>query len=194
MGAVNHKISEPSMEEILASIRRIIADDQEALIDERRPEPQSDLSALRNVLDITERQVIAVTPHEPADLDLELAAIMGVVSREPDAAPEPEITPVFEIEQASPRRAPTVRYVSPRRAEEPARKEALLSEEADAAVSGAFGRLGATVAAGSGPKTLEDIAKEMLRPMLKAWLDDNLPDLVERLVRAEIERVSRGGR
>jgi uncharacterized protein len=182
------------MEEILASIRRIIADDQEALIDERRPEPQSDLSALRNVLDITERQVIAVTPPEPADLDLELATIMGVVSREPDAAPEPEITPVFEIEQASPRRAPTVRYVSPRRAAEPVREEALLSEGADAAVSGAFGRLGATVAAGSGPKTLEDIAKEMLRPMLKAWLDDNLPDLVERLVRAEIERVSRGGR
>ena len=38
----------------------------------------------------------------------------------------------------------------------------------------------------------EDLVKEMLRPMLKAWLDDNLPTLVERLVRAEIERVSRG--
>jgi len=34
----------------------------------------------------------------------------------------------------------------------------------------------------------------MLRPMLKSWLDDNLPSLVERLVRSEIERVSRGGR
>jgi cell pole-organizing protein PopZ len=39
--------------------------------------------------------------------------------------------------------------------------------------------------------TLEDIVREMLRPMLKTWLDDNLPGLVERLVRAEIERVSR---
>ncbi len=41
-------------------------------------------------------------------------------------------------------------------------------------------------------RTLEDLVKEMLRPMLKAWLDDNLPGLVERIVRAEIERVSRG--
>ena len=41
-------------------------------------------------------------------------------------------------------------------------------------------------------RTLEDLVKEMLRPMLKSWLDDNLPAVVERLVRAEIERVSRG--
>jgi cell pole-organizing protein PopZ len=43
----------------------------------------------------------------------------------------------------------------------------------------------------NGP-TLEDLVKQMLRPMLKDWIDDNLPQLVERLVRAEIERVSRG--
>jgi cell pole-organizing protein PopZ len=42
-------------------------------------------------------------------------------------------------------------------------------------------------------RTLEDLVREMLRPMLKVWLDDNLPGMVERLVRAEIERVSRGG-
>ena len=41
-------------------------------------------------------------------------------------------------------------------------------------------------------RTLEDLVREMLRPMLKTWLDDNLPGLVERLVRAEIERVARG--
>ncbi len=41
-------------------------------------------------------------------------------------------------------------------------------------------------------RTLEDLVREMLRPMLKSWLDDNLPGMVERLVRAEIERVSRG--
>ena len=43
-------------------------------------------------------------------------------------------------------------------------------------------------------RTLEDLVKDMLRPMLKGWLDENLPPMVERLVRAEIERVSRGGR
>ena len=41
-------------------------------------------------------------------------------------------------------------------------------------------------------RTLEDLVRDMLRPMLKSWLDDNLPSVVERLVRAEIERVSRG--
>ena len=41
-------------------------------------------------------------------------------------------------------------------------------------------------------RTLEDLVREMLRPMLKTWLDENLPNMVERLVRAEIERVSRG--
>jgi cell pole-organizing protein PopZ len=43
------------------------------------------------------------------------------------------------------------------------------------------------------PRTLEDLVREMLKPMLKAWLDANLPDMVERLVRAEIERLSRRG-
>ena len=41
---------------------------------------------------------------------------------------------------------------------------------------------------------LDDLASELLRPMLQQWLDDNLPVIVERLVRAEIERVARGGR
>ena len=41
-------------------------------------------------------------------------------------------------------------------------------------------------------RTLEDLVREMLRPMLRSWLDENLPGLVERLVRAEIERVARG--
>ena len=45
---------------------------------------------------------------------------------------------------------------------------------------------------GQNPRTLEDLVVEMLRPMLREWLDDNLPGMVERLVRAEIERVARG--
>jgi cell pole-organizing protein PopZ len=40
-------------------------------------------------------------------------------------------------------------------------------------------------------RTLEDLTREMLRPMLKVWLDENLPTLVQRLVRAEIGRVSK---
>jgi cell pole-organizing protein PopZ len=68
---------------------------------------------------------------------------------------------------------------------------ALLSPRATAAVDLAFNTLAHTVLV-QNSRTLEDLVREMLKPMLKAWLDDNLPNMVERLVRAEIERVSRG--
>ena len=71
--------------------------------------------------------------------------------------------------------------------------EQLLSEEAGAAVSSAFSALTGTILTGQG-RTLEDVVKDMMRPMIKGWLDENLPSLVERLVKAEIERVSRGPR
>ena len=67
----------------------------------------------------------------------------------------------------------------------------MMSPVTTAAVNAAFNSLAQTVLV-QNAKTLEDLVKEMLRPMLKAWLDDNLPGLVERIVKAEIERVSRG--
>jgi cell pole-organizing protein PopZ len=76
----------------------------------------------------------------------------------------------------------------------PAREDRnLLSTQSDAAVSGAFNALAHTILA-QNARTLEDVVVDLLRPMLSDWLDDNLPPLVERLVREEIERVSRGRR
>ena len=69
----------------------------------------------------------------------------------------------------------------------------MLSHSTVSAVESAFNSLANTVLSNNA-RTLEDLVKEMLRPMLKSWLDDNLPGLVERIVKAEIERVSRGGR
>ncbi len=69
--------------------------------------------------------------------------------------------------------------------------ERLISTSTSAAVDSAFNTLAQTVLV-QNARTLEDLVREMLRPLLKTWLDDNLPGLVERLVRAEIERVSRG--
>ena len=66
-----------------------------------------------------------------------------------------------------------------------------LSRSTVSAVESAFNSLANTVLSNNA-RTLEDLVKEMLRPMLKSWLDDNLPGLVERIVKAEIERVSRG--
>jgi uncharacterized protein len=70
---------------------------------------------------------------------------------------------------------------------------ALLSEATGAQVARSFGELAAAVD-GSQRRSLDEIAQDMLRPMLQEWLDDNLPTLVERLVREEIERVARGPR
>jgi len=69
----------------------------------------------------------------------------------------------------------------------------ILSRSTVSAVESAFNSLAHTVLSNNA-RTLEDLVKEMLRPMLKSWLDDNLPGLVERIVKAEIERVSRGAR
>lgn len=67
----------------------------------------------------------------------------------------------------------------------------ILSQSTVSSVESAFNALAHTVLSNNA-RTLEDLVKEMLRPMLKSWLDDNLPGLVERIVKAEIERVSRG--
>jgi hypothetical protein len=76
---------------------------------------------------------------------------------------------------------------------EPAEDTALLSDEAGLSISQSFHALTHAYLAKNMPP-LDETIRDMLRPMLKSWLDDNLPSIVERLVRAEIERVARGGR
>lgn len=71
----------------------------------------------------------------------------------------------------------------------------MLSGDSAQAVQSAFSRLADTVLArATGERSLEEMTRDMLRVMLKQWLDDHLPSLVERLVREEIERVARSGR
>ena len=78
-----------------------------------------------------------------------------------------------------------------RPAAEPTPTERLTSAVTEASVAQAFHMLPHPVMS-SQARTLEDLVQDMLRPMLKGWLDENLPSMVERLVRAEIERVARG--
>ncbi len=78
----------------------------------------------------------------------------------------------------------------------PPPSDTLIAPAVAAATTAALGQLLRTVAAeraspvlrGGGP-SIEDVVREEIRPLLKAWLDQHLPPLVERLVRAEIERV-----
>jgi cell pole-organizing protein PopZ len=72
----------------------------------------------------------------------------------------------------------------------PTPEAGLLSREATAAVGSAFNTLTETVK--KHEPTLEDVVRETLRPVLKSWLDENLPRVVERMVQSEIERVARG--
>ena len=70
-------------------------------------------------------------------------------------------------------------------------RPALISERAGRQVAAAFGELSEAFAA-SRRRSFDEMAEEILRPMLQDWLDNNLPHLVERLVREEIERIARG--
>ena len=72
----------------------------------------------------------------------------------------------------------------------PTSEAGLLSREATAAIGLAFNTLTETVK--KHEPSLEDVVRETLRPMLKSWLDENLPRVVERMVQAEIERVTCG--
>ena len=232
------KVQEPSMEEILASIRRIIADD------EAKPaaaeKPASPAAAAKPVMKDIPPSAIAPAPKpvaaapkpvpapppppapEPVasnnqdDIDAMLASLDAATPEEDIRPAQPEAD-VFELtdEMALPDPAPpaaTFSKVEPqddiefteakasRRqpAYEPSFENAaparpILSHSTVSAVESAFNSLANTVLSNNA-RTLEDLVKEMLRPMLKSWLDDNLPGLVERIVKAEIERVSRGGR
>ena len=85
------------------------------------------------------------------------------------------------------------RYLPPPEAQR--RAEPMLSAETVAAAGNSFNRLAETILArATGDRSVEDMTRELLRSMLKQWLDENLPALVERLVREEIERVARRGR
>lgn len=196
------KPNEPSMEEILASIRRIIADDEKpaappeaepvALVPEPAPEPaplpEAVAEAEDDVLDLgaeASRVDEAATVAASDDIDF---AEPSVAEPEPEPEPvQPEPQPVAFV--PPPLQAAPSAPMSP----PPFDMATLISDQTGAAVHNAFGALANTVLSNNA-RTLEDLVKDMLKPMLKTWLDDNLPGMVERLVRAEIERVARGGR
>ena len=115
-----------------------------------------------------------------------------------DSRPNVEARPAVEARYEKPR---DIVPVATRRSEstppasaapaESAPKPAIISPVAGRQVAAAFGELSEAFAARS-KKSFDDLAEQMMRPMLQDWLDNNLPVLVERLVREEIERVARG--
>lgn len=247
------KVTEPSMEEILASIRRIIADDEAKPppAETAKPEKAAAPAAPPKPQAVNDVPPSKVAPAKPAaekpapppaakpapppapaadaspnsqdDIDALLAGLDAatpapeVRAPEPEQEPEPDVLELTDEMAMDPAPPPSFRKVEPRDdlefAESPPPRptpppshapvdfdapplppqQPMLAQSTVSAVESAFNSLAHTVLS-SNARTLEDLVKEMLRPMLKSWLDDNLPGLVERIVKAEIERVSRGGR
>lgn len=147
----------------------------------------------------TTAEEVRPTPLPPADDVFELTEQMAVAEPEAFQTIEPQNDIEFAEPPAPPPEPP---QPAPRAFQERVRERVieeaapqmtrpLMSQSTVAAVDSAFNALAQTVLSNNA-RTLEDLVKEMLRPMLRTWLDDNLPNLVEKIVRAEIERVSRG--
>lgn len=214
---------EPSMEEILASIRRIIEDsdttrsaqeaafpaaantsnpgmgarDVETFREELHASAEPIAASAAETIPVAE-PVSAIERTAPAGLETAPAARTERPLRTVTVEPASDTTARTDWKQ---RLATPVGSTPP--APEPAPapqaavnlpetpRSAIISEVAGRQVAAAFGELSDAFAA-SRRRSFDEVAEEMMRPMLQEWLDNNLPTLVERLVREEIERVARG--
>jgi cell pole-organizing protein PopZ len=140
------------------------------------PEPDDDVLELTEQMEVAEDEDQSFKSVQPNDdIEFSEADMKPAEPRAQERAHVPVPPPVRPYEDSEP--------VPP--------QQPLMSQHTATAVNSAFNALAQTVLSNNA-RTLEDLVKEMLRPMLRSWLDDNLPGLVEKIVRAEIERVSRG--
>ena len=167
------------MEDILASIRRILSEDEAQPAAAAAPAPEEDVLVL-------DASMLRPDPAPPAEVALPVAALPEPAAEVPAiiptvaaAAPPPDSEPTAAMDEAAPE----------------AVEEALLAPETAATAAASIGSLLRAMSSNralqvrtDGP-TIEDMVRQMLRPLVKEWLDTNLPGLVERLVHAEIERV-----
>jgi uncharacterized protein len=187
MSAAQSKTADPSMEEILASIRRIISDDQSKAAPAPAPSGPVDDD---EIMELAPRRAHRSAEPEPHFINDDV--MDNDVSFDEPAPPKGQddidaLMASFEAETAAPP-APAHALAPPAPS-----NDRLLSNDAGHAVSSAFASLTNTVFA-KNSRTVENLIEDMMRPMIKSWLDENLPVIVERLVKAEIERVARGGR
>ncbi|WP_395648011.1 DUF2497 domain-containing protein [Terricaulis sp.] len=157
--------AEPSMEEILASIRRIISEEEQAP------------TASEPVLDLTQAAEPAKASAPEDDIVFEaVEEVVAAPAPTPVRAPEPVHTP------AAVAHAPVVDMGG----------DTIISTPTASAAAGALSRLAGTLKIADTPgQTVEGVVRELLKPMLKEWLDRNLPSIVEARVEAELERIAR---
>ncbi len=161
------------MEEILASIRRIISEDEPAAeaapAEAPAPEPMA-----AEAMPMEAEEVLELTDPlpEPEPEPVETHGDLEVHQAEPE--PEPEIEPMPEPVMAA-----------------AAYDEPLVSDPTADQTASSFGQLARSVAMPKAGRNLEDVVGELLRPLLKAWLDEHLPTIVQAKVEEEVERIAR---
>lgn len=195
---------EPTMEEILSSIRRIISDDDEPAAEADEAATELDDDDDDEILELTE----ILAEDEPAD-DLDGDGLLSPDDIDDLEFSQPELEPELDMEMAMAMEEMPEPEVEATPEPEPAPmvedfvmdvpdlaiSDSLISEQVGDQVNQNFHLLANTLLAqnGAGP-TVEGMVMALMRPMLKSWLDENLPVMVEKIVREEIERVARGGK
>lgn len=199
---------DPSMEEILASIRRIISEGEQSedgaatedvSEQEMEPElePEPEVVETPDVVETLEPEPEVEGAEDVLELTEKVEDDGTVVSLNASAATEVE----YEVELVEESPAPSLpepeREIGPTT---PVDEDRLVSDEAAAVSADAFSALSRSVAAsgaaeagmrlGGSDRTIEDVVREAVRPLLKDWLDRNLPGLVQKLVQDEIRRLS----
>lgn len=200
----NEAHKEPTMEEILASIRKIIADDTPAAAPSAgaRPAPAEDI-AFDNDSDLGmfegEAEAEDDAPEERiSGPEFSFEEMLGTAARqapEPEeafeepAAPAPAPEPTARLRPTTPQPVETAMPASPRYANDP-----LTDDNTADAAAGALGKLISKMDLGGSDNTIEGLVREMLKPMVKEWLDANLARIVEEKVEAEVQRIARMAR
>ncbi|MET0294938.1 MAG: DUF2497 domain-containing protein [Phenylobacterium sp.] len=175
------------MEEILASIRRIISEDDSG------PEAKAeDLPIPPPLEDEAPAEVVSIdVPPEPEPEPAEAEEEVLELTERVESVGDLDVYPAEEPEPPAyqPEPEPVAAFEAP---PPPDVGEGLVGAAAATAAAIEFGRLSSNIGLGNGDATLEQIVRELLRPLLKQWLDDNLPGIVQTAVDAEVERIARG--
>ena len=182
-------VKEPTMEEILTSIRQVISDDE---VTTAKGSNNSRDQTFKEEGEVASEDILELTEIVADDVDA--TTFSGKLYKE-EVEQEPASPASNSVPSAKafggPRLPPKV--LAKRRAEE--KVQTLLSDHtvelAADKLSGLTGAVAAVrdIPLGHSQQTIEELVKDVLRPMLKEWLDDNLPPLVERLVEKEIAKL-----
>lgn len=188
-----------SIEEILSSIRDIISDEDEeaaeeapAVDAEEKKETPEEKVLEQEDKESVEEEIVQAAPEEaPAEEEEEVLELGNPIEEEPEEAPaeeEEEIVPEIELRDMD-EKEETVENVS-QPVEDSVREELISAATASASLEAMSKLVADEAARPDNSSTIEQITKDLLRPMLKDWLDSNLPALIEKLVQKELRRLS----